>query len=727
MTEIDYSFGQGLRILKLCLMCDLHLPSETDALQYDVLAWAVADIRRKKPDCVIYAGDITCDGTAEVLHSFLQTMNSLDMPFLFIPGNSDLRCEETKDELSKISSPIENDINGVKIFAVNDCDATVTDEQLLALEGADDESIVFMHHPVNALRMESRKKFLAWRDAHKETRVFYAHRHLTETDGESVCLQAMDPDKAIGECPCISYYDTDSKELRKEYYFSPVPYDFYDYFGISCYRTTEHISFAVQKGLKMLELRPNCIGSDPSELADAIAKWRAGGGEDLCIHLPEVNFNDGDIYSNNIDKYIELANLLHADRFTQHVPKVSVATVKADATVLPRICAYLAEKFNAVDHEIVIGVENMHMTPNDKPDDTRRFGYLPEECIEFMQALDERCNHRVGINLDIGHARNNAPYSQTYQTGTWLALLGKYAVGYHVHQVTSQKGVFENHMPITDIYGKLISYASFFRYWATGVINKAPLIFEMRPEDGYEITLQTFAKEKARKVFDIHSHTDYSRCGRDNPRILVENAIKNGISLFGMSGHGHGIGPRKSEYVETMRALADEYKDKIKIVCGIEIATVPPYFDTRYLQEIKDFDYCLIEHITYPESVVGGDLFAFCKKLGILCGIAHTDLFEYCDIYGYDYREFFAKMAENNIFWEMNVAYDSIHKYVEHQYVKDLMTDPKKLEIVRNSGIAISLGSDCRRAEEYTGYYLYRMYDFLKANGVKTADALLEK
>ena len=135
----------------------------------------------------------------------------------------------------------------------------------------------------------------------------------------------------------------------------------------------------------------------------------------------------------------------------------------------------------------------------------------------------------------------------------------------------------------------------------------------------------------------------------------------------------------------------------------------------------------MIEHITYPESVVGSDLFAFCKKLGILCGIAHTDLFEYCDIYGYDYREFFAKMAENNIFWEMNVAYDSTHKYVEHQYVKDLMTDPKKLEIVRNSGIAISLGSDCHCAEEYTGYYLYRMYDFLKANGVKTADALLEK
>ena len=63
--------------------------------------------------------------------------------------------------------------------------------------------------------------------------------------------------------------------------------------------------------------------------------------------------------------------------------------------------------------------------------------------------------------------------------------------------------------------------------------------------------------------------------------------------------------------------------------------------------KIKDFDYCLIEHITYSDSIVGGELFDFCKKHKILCGIAHTDLFEYCDMYGYDYEDFFRKMAEN--------------------------------------------------------------------------------
>jgi hypothetical protein len=51
-------------------------------------------------------------------------------------------------------------------------------------------------------------------------------------------------------------------------------------------------------------------------------------------------------------------------------------------------------------------------------------------------------------------------------------------------------------MPITDIYGELISYASFFKYWSMGKINKAPVIFEMRPQGAYETTLKTFREQQ---------------------------------------------------------------------------------------------------------------------------------------------------------------------------------------------------------------------------------------
>lgn len=364
----------------------------------------------------------------------------------------------------------------------------------------------------------------------------------------------MDPDKATRECPCITYFDTESKEIRREYYFSPIPNDFHEHVGVSCYDAIKHIEFCIQRKLKNLELRPNCISCDQNELTECIASWRRSGGENLSIHCPDIKYNNGDISSTNFDFYINLANSLKANRFTQHVPIVSVNTVKSGNGVLEYICDYLAEKFNCVDHEIVIGIENMHMTEKNRTDDSRRFGYLPEECIEFMNALQERCKHKVGINFDIGHARNNMPYSQKYQISTWLSQIGKYAVGYHLHQVTLTNGKFSNHMPITDIYGKLISYASFFKYWSLGKINKAPIIFEMRPQGSYETTLKTFDEGKS-NVFDIHTHTNYSFCGKDEPRVLIEKAIEQGISLLGISDHNYGIGNRKAEYLKNILLL----------------------------------------------------------------------------------------------------------------------------------------------------------------------------
>jgi hypothetical protein len=246
----------------------------------------------------------------------------------------------------------------------------------------------------------------------------------------------------------------------------------------------------------------------------------------------------------------------------------------------------------------VIGVENMHMTEKETPDDTRRFGYIPEECIRFMKMLAGKCKHKVGINFDIGHARNNAPYSKKYQISTWLSMVGKYAVGYHIHQVIPTESKFENHMQIEDVYGRLISYASFFRCWIDGKINKAPFVFEMRPRDAYEKTLRTFDEHKARKVFDMHSHTNYSRCGKDDPHVWIQTAIRNAISTLDICDHNYGIGERKAQYIKHMRELAQEYSDRITLRCGIEIATLPQYYDIKDPAEIADYDYCLIEHLT---------------------------------------------------------------------------------------------------------------------------------
>lgn len=714
--------------MKICFMCDLHLPVFKEALQYKILDWAVEDMRKKETDCIIFAGDVTCDGNIDVYKKFISDMQKTKIPFIYIPGNSDLRDKTSREEVAKISSPCKNKISGQVIYAINDCNGKISKEQFSVIEEADENSILFRHHSANVYSEETRKQLAQWRESHKNTMSFYGHRHISKVDGCDVSLQAMDPDKAIGESPCITYYDTETKEIRKAYYFSPVPTDLNGYFGISCYKAERDIEFAIENNLKNLELRPNCLETDLFLLSSLIADWRKNGGENLSLHLPDVAYTDGQVSLHpKTDEYINLANALQIDRITQHVPKVSVKDVQSENDVLESICRKLSEKLNLINRDIVIGVENMHMTAADTPDENRRFGYTPEEVLDFMRCLDKFCRHKVGINFDIGHARNNAPFSQKYQISSWYALIGKYIVGYHMHQVTVKDGKFHNHMPITEIYGKLISLASFFDCWTMGQINKVPVVFEMRPEGAYEKTLATFSAYKNKRIFDIHCHTNYSSCGRDNPRDVIETAIRNGLSVIGISDHNYGIGTRKAEYLKEMRLLAKEYSDRITVLCGIEIATYPDKYDISDPNEISEYDYCLIEHITEPSSIAGGNLFEFCKNLKIPCGIAHTNLYTYCEMRGLGTEEFFRKLGENNIFWEMNVTYDSIHCYSEHEYVLDFMSDQEKIDLVKKSGVYVSVGFDGHRREDYDGFKVHAMYDFLKDNNIKTADELILK
>ena len=158
--------------MKLCFICDLHLPYLKDAMQYNAMEWTIDDIREKNPDCIIFAGDITCDGNIDVYKYYIERMNGLGIPFLYIPGNSDLRCDKTCDEIKNLASECKNTVNGTVIYAVNDSDRNVSQNQLDILDGADCNSIVFMHHPIFSLRDESRRGMEKWREEHKDTMLF---------------------------------------------------------------------------------------------------------------------------------------------------------------------------------------------------------------------------------------------------------------------------------------------------------------------------------------------------------------------------------------------------------------------------------------------------------------------------------------------------------------------------------------------------------------------------
>ena len=226
-------------------------------------------------------------------------------------------------------------------------------------------------------------------------------------------------------------------------------------------------------------------------------------------------------------------------------------------------------------------------------------------------------------------------------------------------------------------------------------------------------------------IQDLHSHTYYSFCGQDSPEAIVEAAIAGGLDTFGITDHNYSVGYARhsvfcataamelDNYERTLRRYYDhvnlikeKYAGTIKVLRGLELCTLKseqhPNFSLPEGADISYFDYCLIENLDNHTSITGGDLFAYAKRCGTpLVGVAHTDLFAHIAKLGEDPLDYFKRMAEQNIFWEMNVSYDSIHGYREHKYFLDFFADEEKQEIVRKSGVRVSVGFDGHRVEDY--------------------------
>lgn len=227
-------------------------------------------------------------------------------------------------------------------------------------------------------------------------------------------------------------------------------------------------------------------------------------------------------------------------------------------------------------------------------------------------------------------------------------------------------------------------------------------------------------------IQDLHSHSYYSLCGKDDPEVIIKAAIDGGIEFFGICDHNNGVGFGNKyaraaspdivpnvynpyalrKYFDHLTLLKDKYEEKIKLLRGIELATnalnpvgkivLPDNEDISY------FDYCLIEHLNHEGSITKGDLFGYAEKLGCKAtGVAHTNLFAFIKSRGDDPYKYFKRMAEQNIFWEMNVSYDSTHHYRQHQYMLDFFDSPEQQDIVRRSGVKLSIGFDGHKVEDY--------------------------
>ena len=485
--------------MKFIVLADLHLPDRTDTVKELVLDWIVEVVKNEQPDYLIGAGDMTASGTIPASERLVRTLKDTGVPFLLTPGNAELRSPEVAEQVALILKSIDEKTTPFRMIDTSG-GWLMYPEQLQDLPPG---AILVTHTPLVCLSRKDRETLeaaLAQCDL-----LISGHLHRDDVDGKVHIVRGLDPDKAIGGVPALVVFEQEKgiwtrREIAYTYAdpgsWSPEErQDFLDHLGLSAmYETMDVLAFATEQKVKCLEIRFHSFGQIPFEELDlAVQKWRAAGGKHLSLHMPDIGWRDGAVSGGaNAFSVAEQAIAIGCNRVTLHVPGFSVGV--ADNPEIYQAVLHETAKVAEllVSAGVKIGIENMHMTPREKPDENRGYGYTTAECLRWINDLRSLVSQPelVGYHFDIGHARNNAPYSSLEPISSWLAAMGADFNGMHLHQIRhNPDGSMENHTPLLQLYQPLISLASLFLAWHNGSIRHSPMFLEIRGGTGPESLL----------------------------------------------------------------------------------------------------------------------------------------------------------------------------------------------------------------------------------------------
>lgn len=162
-------------------------------------------------------------------------------------------------------------------------------------------------------------------------------------------------------------------------------------------------------------------------------------------------------------------------------------------------------------------------------------------------------------------------------------------------------------------------------------------------------------------MMNLHNHTTFSD-GRFSPRDIIEAAVCSGLGVVGISDHywttrARSIAPGAlGDYTDHIRRLALQYKDRVKVLVGIEIDACPERtqdLETLPYEQLNRLDFVLFEHV--QEEEVGGvglwELFDKRKELEPPVGLAHNDIGR--NFAGVDPSVLIPVLETNRIFLEL--------------------------------------------------------------------------
>jgi predicted phosphodiesterase len=516
---------------RFALLADLHLSDLSATSAHRALQWAVELVNRERPDFLAVAGDVTTYGTARSITLFLEELRQIEVPVFFTPGNAELRSPEGIELLAELCAQER------RAAVLGDLLAVFPDTSTGKLSGNEREwlercvadhseaqrRIVVTHFPLDRLEEESRGWLRGWMVRQRVELLVAGHTHVNEVrrcDGwTEVITRGLDPDKAIGDLPGINFLTSVETGMWKEEFHpwqfsvdllpadlpisaSPVGWSIH---GCPVQAAEETLA----SGLSCLELRPRNLEFSRRELADALGRLRDQGPLFLSYHLPNLTWNAerGEIGGEaELRAHLDRALEAEVDSLTMHVPRVAAPLMEDEggATMLyGKFVELYARFFEApVRAGVHLSIENLHNGPRTPVEDPeRKFATTIDEYLRWLDALEERIPRgRIGAHLDVGHARNNGgPLDNLQPLGDWYARLGRRILGYHIHQVGAhpETGKLANHLEISSLFGRRISYAGLLHAWSCRQITRAPLFVEVREGGARRSTA-----ERLRKLFE---------------------------------------------------------------------------------------------------------------------------------------------------------------------------------------------------------------------------------
>ncbi len=232
---------------------------------------------------------------------------------------------------------------------------------------------------------------------------------------------------------------------------------------------------------------------------------------------------------------------------------------------------------------------------------------------------------------------------------------------------------------------------------------------------------------------DYHIHTSYCD-GKNSPEEMVQRAIKLNMQKLGLVCHSYTYFDESYcikkenilQFIAEVRSIAEKYKDKIEVLCGVEqdyySAEPTDNFDyvigsVHYIKvrdAFFDVDNTKEQFVSQVVEYFDGDYMTFCEEY--FKTVADVVQKTKCDIIGH--FDLLTKFNERNILFDTNdsryeqaaySAIDNLLKYnvpfeintgaISRGYRSDAYPEQKFIDYIRKNGGRLILSSDGHSTE----------------------------